>query len=66
MGHFSGEKTRGDSYLYAEIVHIISIADSSPRPLSSELFAPAVPALAARQPKAARVRKGQKRKAACR
>ena len=43
----------GEPYSHAEIVHIISNADSSPRPLSSELFAQAVPALPARQPKAA-------------
>ena len=79
MGHFSGEKTRGDSYWImdaaapndnhywqAEIVHIISNAPSWHPNISSELFAQAVPALPARQPKAARVRKGQKRKAACR
>ena len=63
MRHFSGEKARGDSYWImdaaapndnhywqAEIVHIISNADSSPRPLSSELFAQAVPALHALPP----------------
>ena len=33
---------KGNHYSHAEIVHIISNADSSPSPLSSELFAPAV------------------------
>ena len=89
MGHFSGEKTRGDGYWVSrDSAHYkqrgfkfpssqqrtirsgracaarnapswhpnISsepFAAGRPRPLSSELFAPAVPALPARQPKAA-------------
>jgi len=44
---------KGEPYSHAEIVHIISIAPSWHPNISSELFAQAVPALAARQPKAA-------------